>query len=189
MFDLDNISHNCCPWLKVVSCSWPKVMSLRSRSQCTHTKNSCPGHNSSLPCLIWIMFHTIVVHDPKVVHDLDPRSYLPCQGHCAHILKICVRAITPHCHLDLDNISHNCCPWPKGVSWPWSKVISPRSRSQCIYTENPCPGLNSSLPCWIWIIFHTVVVHDPRVCYDLEPRSYLQGQGHSAHIPQTVSGP
>ena len=46
--------------------------------------------------------------------------------------------------------------------------------------QNPCPDHNSSLPCWIWIIFHTIVFHD------LDPRSYLQekSQGHSAHIPQ-----
>ena len=30
--------------------------------------------------------------------------------HSAHIPKIVVRAINPHCQLDLDNISHNCCP-------------------------------------------------------------------------------
>ena len=70
------------------------------------------------------------------------------------------------------------------MSWPWTKVISPRSRSQCTHTQNSRPGHNSSLPSWIWIIFHTIVVHDPRVCHDLEPRSYLKGQGHSAHIPK-----
>ena len=53
---------------------------------------------------------------------------------------------------------------------------------RCTHSQNPCPGNNSSLPCWIWIIFHTIVVHDPRVCHDLDPRSYLQGQGQSAHI-------
>ena len=47
-----------------------------------------------------------------------------------------------------------------------------------------CPG-HIFLPlCRIWIIFHTTVVHDPRVCHDLDPRSYLQGQGHCAHIHQ-----
>ena len=34
------------------------------------------------------------------------------------------------------------------------------------------------------MIFHKIVVHDPRVCHDLDLRSYLQGQGHSAHIPE-----
>ena len=38
--------------------------------------------------------------------------------------------------LGLDNISHNCCPGPKGVSWPWPKVISPRSWSQCTHNPN-----------------------------------------------------
>ena len=83
---------------------------------------------------------------------------------------------------ELDIISHNCCPWRKGVSWPWLKVIPPRSMSQCTHTENPCPGYNYSVSSWIWIIFHTIVAHDPCVCHDLDPRSYLQGQGHSAHI-------
>ena len=58
--------------------------------------------------------------------------------------------------LDLDDISHNCCPWSNGVSWPWHKVISPRSRSQCTHTQNPCPRHNSSLQCGIWIVFHTL---------------------------------
>ena len=86
--------------------------------------------------------------------------------------------------LDLDNISHNCCPLPKGVSWPSPKVISPRPRSQCTHIQNLCPGYNSSLPCWISIIFHTILVHDSRVCHDLDLRSYIQGQGHSAHTPE-----
>ena len=34
------------------------------------------------------------------------------------------------------------------------------------------------------IIIHTIIVYDPRVFYDLDldPRSYLQGQGHNAHV-------
>ena len=62
-------------------------------------KNPCPGHSSSLPCWIWIIFHTIVVHDSRVCHDLEPRSYLKGQGHSTHIPKICVRAITPYCRV------------------------------------------------------------------------------------------
>ena len=27
----------------------------------------------------------------------------------------------------------NCCSWPESVSWPWHKVISPRSMSQCTH--------------------------------------------------------
>ena len=52
----------------------------------------------------WIIFHTIVVH------NLDPRSYLQGQGHSAHIPQIPVRAKCHTAKLDLDNISHNCCP-------------------------------------------------------------------------------
>ena len=62
-----------------------------------HLFTSRPGHNFVLPCPIWIIFHTIVVHDPRMCHDLDPRSYLQGRGHSAHILEIGVRAITPHC--------------------------------------------------------------------------------------------
>ena len=80
----------------------------------------------------------------KVCHDLNPRSYLQGQGHSAHIPKIRVRAVILTAKLDLDSVSHICCPWPKGVSWPWPKVISPGSRSQCIHTKNRCPGNNSS---------------------------------------------
>ena len=43
----------------------------------------CPGHIFLRLCRIWIIFHTINVHDPRVCHDLDPRLYR--QGHCAHI--------------------------------------------------------------------------------------------------------
>ena len=60
-----------------------------------------------------------------------------------------------------------------------------RSRSQCTYIKIRVWAIyNSSLPSWIWIIFHTILVHESRVCHDLDPRSYLQGQGHSAHIPK-----
>ena len=120
--------------------------------------------------------------------------------------------------LDLDNILHNCCPWPNGMPWHWPKVISgavvvewlsswlaeqedrgsipglatwvfrdwlsPASKSRygwkiakstlILKTTNqptqgniskvkvhtypkPCPGHNSSLPCWILIIYHTIV--------------------------------
>ena len=55
-------------------------------------------------------------------------------------------------------------------------------------SENPCPGHNSSLPSWILIIFHTLIVHDQMMCHDLDLRSYHQGQGNSAHIPKNVSG-
>ena len=49
----------------------------------------CPGHNFLTPCPIWIIFHTIIVHDPRMCHDLDPRSYLQGQGHWTHTQKLC----------------------------------------------------------------------------------------------------
>ena len=166
-----------------MSWPWPKVISRVSRSQCTYTENLCTGHNSSLQSWIWIIFHTLIVHDPRVCLDLYPRSYLQGKDHSAHIPQICAQSLTPHCHAGSGYFTQ-FCPWPKGVSWPWPKVISRVSRSQCTYTENLRPGHNSSLQSWIWIIFHTLIVHDPRVCHDLYPRSYLQGKDHSAHIPQ-----
>ena len=127
---------------KGVSWPWPKVISPMSRSQYTHTQNLCPGHNSSLPCLIWIIFHTIVVHDQivhVVCHDFDPRWHFQGQGHSAHIPKNHVWAITPHCHqgspstlsamFDLDIIYHTV------ISWPWLRVILPGSRSQFTHVD------------------------------------------------------
>ena len=118
--------------------------------------NPCPVNSFSLPCWIWIIFYTIVVHDPRACHDLDPRSYLQIKVTVHIYWKSVSRPKFLTAMLDLDYISHNCCSRPEGVSWPWPKVISPRSRSQCTYTENPCPGHNSSLPCWILIIYHKI---------------------------------
>ena len=95
-------------------------ISLMSRPQCTHTKNPCPGHNSPLPCWIWIIFHTIVVHDPKVCHDLDSRSYL--QGHA--YLKLCLGLLNSSLPSWILIIYHT------NVSWPWLRVRSPRLRSK-----------------------------------------------------------
>ena len=53
-----------------------------------------------------------------ICHDLKTRSYS--LGHCAHIANLLVRVRTPLCHLDYT--SHNCCPWPKGVSWTWTEL-------------------------------------------------------------------
>ena len=51
---------------------------------------SCPGHNFLTPCPIWIIFHTIIFHDPRMCHDLDPRSYLQGQGsQCTHTQNPC----------------------------------------------------------------------------------------------------
>ena len=116
------------------------------------------GHNSSLSSVTLIIFYTIVFHDPRMCHDFDPRSYLRSQGHSAHIPKTVSWPQLLNAKLDLDNISHNFCPWPNDVSWPWPKVLSPRSRSQCTHTQNLCPccpGHNSSLSSVTLIIFYT----------------------------------
>ena len=60
---------------------------------------SCPGHNFLPTFPIWIIFYTIVFHDPRVCHDFDPSSYFQGQGHSAHITKIRVLAIIPHCQV------------------------------------------------------------------------------------------
>ena len=39
------------------------------------------------------------VHDTRVCHDIELRSYIQGQDRSAHILKIRVWAITPHCHV------------------------------------------------------------------------------------------
>ena len=62
-----------------------------------------------LSCWIWKVFHTMVVHDPKVCHDFefDPRLYR--QGHSADTPETRVRPNTHYCYVNSDNISHNCC--------------------------------------------------------------------------------
>ena len=46
-------------------------------------------------------------------------------------------------------------------------------------SQNVHPCYNFLLPCWIWIKYQTIVVHDLRGCHDLDLRSCLQGQEHS----------
>ena len=75
-------------------------------------------------------------------------------------------------------MSHSCCPWPKGMSWPWTKVISPRSKSHCTHSQNSCPDF--SLLTQIWIIFHTIVGMSR-----LWTNVISQAQGHSAHMINT----
>ena len=59
--------------------------------------HACPGHYPLLSAWIGMILHTLV-HDPRMCHDLDPRSYFQGQGHRAHIAQIRVRAITPYNH-------------------------------------------------------------------------------------------
>ena len=76
VLNLNKFSDNCFPWPKFVSWHRPKIISLRWRSHCTLTLYVCPGHNFSLPCLMWVIFRTIVVLCPWVFHDLESMSYL-----------------------------------------------------------------------------------------------------------------
>ena len=69
MLDQDNISHNCCPWLKDVPWPWVRVISPWSRSQFTHGTNLFPGHYLSRVAWMGMIHHTIVVHDQGVVVD------------------------------------------------------------------------------------------------------------------------
>ena len=137
---------------------------------------SCQGHNFLPSCLIWIIFRIIVVHDPKVCHDLDPRPYLQGQGQCTFIPKIRVQTILHQPKLDLDNM------WQRCVMILTKGHISEVKVKVHIYWKSMSRH-NSLLPNWMWIIFFTLVVQDRRMCYDLDQRLYFIGQGHSLHIP------
>ena len=77
----------------------------------------------------------------------------------------------------LDNISHNCCPWPKSVSWPWAKAIS--SRSQCTYTQNCIRTITSNCHVGSWS-------NITQSYHDLDSGSFRQGQGHSLHMAKNL---
>ena len=66
--------------------------------------------------------------------------------------------------LDLDNILLNCCPQPYGVSWPQLKGHSAHMAKIYVLTINPR----------IYIIFHSIIVQDQRLWYDLDSRSRSQ---------------
>ena len=105
------------------------------------------------------------------------------------------------CYLGLGwySVLHN---YYLDMSWPWPKVISWKSRWQYIHNQNPCLGLIN------WAIgmldlndtsVYTIIIigHDPRMFHDWHKFisskskctkkakiSYLECQGHSAHIPK-----
>ena len=103
-----------------------------------------------------MFLHTLIAQDPRVGHDLNPRSYLSCQGHSEHIPKIRVRVITPH--------------WQVGSGY-FTQLLS--MTQGCVMTltqghiskvkvllhtyPKPYPGHNSSLSSWILIIYHTIL--------------------------------
>ena len=125
-------------------------------SQFTRKQNPCPGHNSSLPCWIWIIIHTIVFRNPRMYHDLDPRSYLQGQGHSAHITKIYVISITVlSCWILMIFYTNASCLE--------LLVTLPRSRSQLTHRKNLFPGHNLLWVTWMGMILHTIVVNDTEV--------------------------
>ena len=145
---LDNISQNYCPWPKDESWPQPKVISLISRSHCTHTQNPCPGHNVSLPYWIWIIFHTTVVHGPRVCHDLELRSFLQGQSHSSHLNKILVKSIKSYCYVG------SGCYLTQFVHFFDSGRISSRSASQFTHCQNMFPGHNLPRVTWNRMILH-----------------------------------
>ena len=91
---------HCCVGMLMTSCYGVRLPfwdAKELRYYNLYTWNPCPGHNSSLPSWIWIIFHTLIVYDPRI--DLDTRSYLQGQSYSTHIPKIRIRAITPHCQI------------------------------------------------------------------------------------------
>ena len=127
----------------------PKIIS--PRSQCTHTQICVRA--ITLYCHVGMMLilhvYTIVVYNPRVCHDFDPRSFSKVKVtvhtctenvcHSAHIPKICVQTINPYYPVGIWMIFHTI------VSWPWPCVISPRSRSPFTHSKNVFQGYNPSL--------------------------------------------
>ena len=114
---------------------------------------SCPGHNSVPSRPIWIIFHTIVFHNLRVCHDLDPRSYLQGQGHSTHMPKICVLgpqlliAMSFHTGVVYDlRLCHDLEPRSYGKGQGHNAYIPE------VYTDH-----NSVLSNWIFIIFDTML--------------------------------
>ena len=90
--------------------------------------------------------------------------------------------------MNLNNISHNYCQWPTGVSWTRPNVRSLRSTLQSIHTKKWCLGLSSSPPVCI-LISYTFVFPDPRVWHDLDQSSCFKDQGHCTHISKIFVRP
>ena len=130
------------------------MISPRSRSQCTYTTNPCPVHNSSLPCWVKIIFHTLIVYEPRMCHDLYPRSYLRVHGQSTHIPKTGPQVMTAR--LDLDNISRNRI-------MTLTRDISPRSSSQCTHGKIFFQDHYLSWVSQMGMILHTIVIYDPGV--------------------------
>ena len=70
--------------------------------------------------------------------------------------QIFVKALTFHLLLGLVQYVTQLltCPWPKGLSWPLTNIISPKSRSQCTGSQNFCPDYNFSMVTKMLMISH-----------------------------------
>ena len=99
---------------------------------------SCPDHYFLPPCRIWIIFHTIIVHDPRMCHDLDTRSYLQGQGHSAHIPKIRVWAITPHCYGGSGSYFTQLLSMTQGCVMTLTQGHTFKVKVKCTYTIKMC---------------------------------------------------
>ena len=100
MLDLDNkyitqllyMTQGCVMTMTYGHTSKVKVTVITYR-----TSVSGPHLFTLLPYLIWIIFHTTVVHDLRMCHDLDPRS----RSQWSHIQNLCPG----------HNSSLPCCFW------------------------------------------------------------------------------
>ena len=146
--------------------------------------NPCPRCNSFLSCRIWIVLQTIVTHC-RLYYNLNPRLYLQGQFQCTHS-KALMRQNSLLSGWILI-VFYTILSIVRGVSRASSKVILPRGKSQCIDSYKLCPSHTSLPPCYI-LIFHKIVFFDQKVCHDLNPTPYLQGQGYRVHIPKSMSG-
>ena len=128
MLDLDNILH--------IFGRIAKQFRLMDRWCPSVPPSVCPSVNI-LVNLIWLTYWNLLcdqaipssavsclVHDPRVCHDLDPRISPRSRSQWTQFQNSCLS----HNSLLTCMDKLNCCPWSKGVSWPWPKVISPRSK-------------------------------------------------------------
>ena len=154
MLDLDNILHNCCPGLKSVSWPFPKVVYSRPMSQCTHTENLSPGHNSLLPSWIWIIFTQLLSMTQEAVMTLTKDYIAKVKGHSVSIPKI-LNSLLP-CWIWI--IFYTTVAMTQRVVMTLMQRHISKVKVTVHNTQNPCLGHNSSLHISsIWIIFQTIV--------------------------------
>ena len=139
-----------CPYLDS-----SRIATVKVTVEFPHSKNLFLGHNFFLSCWIRLMLSMTQGWVMILTHGGVSK------------VKVTVHTLLLTAILDLDNISYNCCPLPKGVSWPWLEVISPRytCRSQFTHSRNIFLIHNFSHVTWMGMIIHTTVVHDQNVCH------------------------